>query len=148
MKKSLFVLAVFIVFMFGYFYLNKSQPMECKGAQHLQIVKISNEALELRGDLVFHNPNKMRARLGKINIDLSLGKNVVGKIHDEFQTAVKGNEDFLFSFQVRFPHDYVVEDSFSLRELPVSITGTAGSDVLFADYTFPVVYSGTVKNDF
>ncbi len=122
--------------------------MTCTRATDLQIVRISNEALELRGNLVFHNPNKMRARLGKIDVNITLDRNVVGMIHDEFKTAVKGNEDFLFSFQVRFPHDYVVRDSVTLHDLPVYIKGTAGSDVLFADYTFPVTYMGHVKNDF
>ncbi|MCW3124441.1 MAG: hypothetical protein JWO03_99 [Bacteroidetes bacterium] len=122
--------------------------MTCKGVQDLHVVKILDDVLELQGNLVFHNPNSMRARLGKIDIDVYVNKNVAGKIHDEFKTAVKGNEDFLFSFQVRFPRDFVMKDSVTLHDLPISVTGTAGSDVLFADYTFPVSWSGNVKNEF
>ena len=148
MKKTLVVILIFLVFIAGYFYFNKPQRAQFKGAADLHLVKISDETSELRGDLIFHNPNKMRSQLGKIAFDVVLNGVTVGKLHDDFSTAIKGEEDFHFSFQVRYPRADVVKGDSAETTLPVTITGTAGSDVLFANYTFPIDYSGTVKNSY
>ena len=146
MKKTLVVILIFLVFIGGYFYFNKPQRAQFKGSSDLHLVKISDEASELQGDLIFHNPNKMRSQLGKIAFDVVINGVTVGKLHDDFSTAIKGEEDFHFSFQVRFPTSVVMDTDPSLQDAKVTITGTAGSDVLFANYTFPIDYSGTVKN--
>lgn len=148
MKKTLFIILIFLVFIAGYFYFNKPQRTQFKGAEGLHLVKISDETSELQGDLIFHNPNKMRSQLGKISFDVVLNGVTVGKIHDDFSTAIKGEEDFHFSFQVRYPRADVVKGDSASAVLPVTITGTAGSDVLFANYTFQIDYSGTVKNSY
>jgi hypothetical protein len=143
MKKTLFILLIFLVFITGYFHFNKPQATQFKGVTGLRLVRISDEATELRGSLVFYNPNKMRAELGKVAFDVRLNGGVIGGIHDDFATAIKGGEEFHFGFQLRFPNEDVLDSSVVL---PVVIAGHAGSDVLFANYTFPITYSGTVRN--
>lgn len=146
MKKTAVVLFIFLVFIGGYFYFNKPQRTQFKGATNLHLVKISNEAAELRGDLVFHNPNKMRSQLGKVNFEVNLNGENIGRIEEGFATAIKGEEDFHFAFQVRFALNSEWGKADLPDSIPVIITGTAGSDVLFANYTFPIDYSGAVKN--
>jgi LEA14-like dessication related protein len=147
-KRVLFLLVLFAVFVGGYFYFNKPKPIEFKDVANLHLVRISDETLEIDGDLVFHNPNSMRAQLGKLSFDLSLNGTTIGKIHEGFTTAIKGDENFNFSFQIRFPKAEVIKDDTLLKELPLTITGSAGSDVVFSNYSFPVNYSGTVKNSY
>ena len=72
----------------------------------------------------------------------------IGMLHDNFATAIKGDEDFHYSFQLRFPIADVIKSDTTGADLPVTITGIAGSDVLFANYTFAIDYSGTVKNTY
>ena len=146
MKKTSVVILIFLVFIAGYFYFNKPQRAQFMGVTGLTLVKISDEAGELRGDMIFHNPNKMRSQLGKIVFDVVLNGVTIGKINDNFTEAIKGEEDFHYSFQVRFPRAEVIKGDSAETTLPVTITGSAGSDVLFANYTFPINYSGTVKN--
>ena len=148
MKKTLVVLLIFLVFIAGYFYFNKPQPIQFKGVADLHLARVTDEASELRGDLVFHNPNKMRSQLGKVNFDVLLNGVTIGKINDNFATAIKGEEDFHYSFQLRFPKTDVLKDDSAKSELPVQINGGAGSDVLFANYTFAIDYSGTVNNSY
>ena len=148
MKKTLVVLLIFLVFIAGYFYFNKPQPIQFKGIADLHLARVTDEASELRGDLVFHNPNKMRSQLGKVNFDVLLNGVTIGKINDNFATAIKGEEDFHYSFQLRFPKTDVLKDDSAKSELPVQINGGAGSDVLFANYTFAIDYSGTVNNSY
>lgn len=143
MKKTLVIVGILIIFIAGYFYLNKPRPLQCIGADHLSLARIADSTYELRGEIVFRNPNTMRANLGKVDVNIALDEVIVGLIHDEFKTAIKGEERFNFSFQVRFPlseHLLVSGDS-----LPVRISGTGGSDVTFANYTFPVECTGMVK---
>ena len=72
----------------------------------------------------------------------------IGKISDNFATAINGDEDFHYSFQLRFPKADVLKDDSAKADLPVRITGSAGSDVLFANYTFAIDHSGTVNNSY
>lgn len=146
MKKTAVVILIFLVFIAGYFYFNKPQRAQFMGATNLHLIKIGDEAAELRGELIFHNPNKMRSQLGKVKFDVRLNDQPIGNIDEGFATAIKGNEDFHFAFQIRFPlgADWIKTET--PDDLPVVITGSAGSDVLFANYTFPIDYSGTVKN--
>lgn len=123
--------------------MNKPRPLQCIGAEHLLVTRIADSTYELRGDIVFRNPNTMRANLGKVDVNISLDEEVVGVIHDEFKTAIKGEERFNFSFQVRFPLSGRLVASHD--SIPVHITGTGGSDVTFANYTFPVECTGMVK---
>jgi hypothetical protein len=146
MKKTLVVLLIFLVFIAGYFYFNKPQPILFKGVADLHLAKVTDEASEIRGDLVFHNPNKMRSQLGKVNFDIALNGTVIGKISDNFATAIKGEEDFHYSFQVRFPVSIILDTDPPVKDVSVTIAGMAGSDVLFANYIFPLNYSGTIKN--
>jgi hypothetical protein len=146
MKKTLVLLLIFIVFITGYFYFNKPQAIQFKTVSDLRLARVTDDASELRGDIIFHNPNKMRAELGKVSFDVVLNDAVIGKISDNFATAIKGDEDFHYSFQVRFPKADVLKDDSTKADLPVKVTGTAGSDVLFANYTFTIDYSGSVKN--
>ncbi len=148
MKKTLVVLLIFLVFIAGYFYFNKPQSIQFKGVYDLHLAKVTDEASELRGELVFHNPNKMRSELGKVDFDVVMNGVKIGVIQDHFATAIKGDEDFHYSFQLRFPITDVVRGDSANADLPVRVTGTAGSDVLFANYTFAIDYSGTVRNTY
>jgi LEA14-like dessication related protein len=144
-KKTLVIVFILLAFIAGYMYYNKPQPAQYRGASYIKVVKIANDAAEVRGDLVFHNPNKMRTQLGKVNFDVLINNISVGHIQQDFSTAIKADEDFHFTFQTRF------ELTDSLRaelpeRFPVSITGTAGSDVWFANYTFPINSSDIVTN--
>lgn len=143
MKKTLVIVGILLIFIAGYFYLNKPRPLQCIGTDHLAIVRIADSTYELRGDIVFRNPNTMRANLGKVDVNITLDEEVVGVIHDEFKTAIKGEERFDFSFQVRFPLSERLLASHD--SIPVRISGTGGSDVTFANYTFPVECAGMVK---
>jgi hypothetical protein len=145
-KKTLVIVLILLAFIAGYFYFNKPQPAQFKGVTNLHLLKISDEAGELRGELVFHNPNKMRSQLGMVNFNVKLNNENIGYIDETFATAIKGGEDFHFAFQIRFPFtaDWVKGQPPS--DVPVTITGRAGSNVYFANYTFPIEYSGTVKN--
>ena len=146
MKKTAVIVLILLVFIGGYFYINKPQRAQFKGATNLHLVKIGEEAAELRGELIFHNPNSMRSQLGKVKFEVKLNDEVIGNIDESFSTAIKGNEDFHFAFQMRFPlgPDWIKAET--PDDLPVVISGSAGSDVLFANYVFPIDYSGTVKN--
>ena len=146
MKKTLVVILIFLVFIAGYFYFNKPQSIQFKGVTDLHLVKVTDDASELRGDLVFHNPNKLRSQLGKVDFDVIVNGVKIGMLHDNFATNIKGSEDFHYSVQLRFPTEDVIKSDSLGADLPVHITGTAGSDVLFANYTFAIDYSGTVKN--
>ena len=148
MKKTLVVLLIFLVLIAGYFYFNKPQSVQFKGVYDLHLAHVTDDASELRGDLVFHNPNKMRSQLGKVDFDVVMNGVKIGMLHDNFATAIKGNEDFHYSFQLRFPVADVIKSDTVGASLPVTITGTAGSDVLFANYTFAIDYSGAVKNSY
>lgn len=143
MKKTLVIVGILLIFIAGYFYLNKPRPLQCIGADHLAITRIGDSTYELRGDIVFRNPNTMRAELGKVDVNIALDDEVVGVIHDEFKTAIKGEERFNFSFQVRFPLSARLLASGD--SIPVRISGTGGSDVIFANYTFPVECTATAK---
>ena len=145
-KKTLVIVLILLAFIAGYFYFNKPQPAQFKGVTNLHLVKISDEAGELRGELVFHNPNKMRSELGKVNFAVNLNSVNIGYIDESFTTAIKGNEDFHFAFQIRFPFTADWVKAQPPDSIPVTIKGRAGSNVLFANYTFPIEYSGTVKN--
>lgn len=146
MKKTAVIVLILLVFIGGYFYFNKPQRIQFTGVTNLHLVRISDDAEELRGELIFHNPNKMRSQLGKVKFDADLNTVSIGNIDQDFMTAIKGQEDFHFAFQMRFPlgADWVKSDV--PDSIPVVIRGSAGSDVLFANYTFPIDYSGTVKN--
>lgn len=140
------IILIVLVMIAGYFYFNNPQPIQFKGVADLHLAKVTDEASELRGDLIFHNPNKMRSQLGKVNFDVLLNGVTIGKISDNFATNIKGEENFHYSFQVRFPKAEVLKDDSAKADLPVRITGSAGSDVLFANYTFAIDHSGTVNN--
>ena len=144
MKKTAFIIIIFLLFITGYFYFNKPEPIQFKGVTELHIMRVSDEAAALSGNLIFHNPQKMRAQLGKLAIDVTLNNMTIGKLHESFTTTIRGEEDFAFNFQIRYPiHDVINTDSL-IKTLPVSITGTAATDVLFANYSIPINYSGTV----
>jgi len=142
------IILIVLIIIAGYFYFNKPQAIKYNGVSDLHLTKVTDDAAELRGVLVFHNPNKMRSQLGKIDFDVSLNGVAIGMIHDNFATTIKADEDFHYSFQLRFPIADVLKGDTVGAGLPVSIIGRAGSDVLFANYTFPIEYSGTVKNNF
>jgi hypothetical protein len=144
LQRAFFLLIIFVVFIGGYFYFNKTLPIEFKSCEALQIVKISDEASELRGDLIFRNPNNMRAEIGKLNIVTKLNGIEIGSLHETFKTTIKGYENLDFPFQFRFPTNQILFDT-TKHEAKVTIGGDGGSDVLFANYTFNISFSGTVK---
>ena len=146
MKKTLVIVLILLTFIAGYFYFNKPQPAQFNGVENLHLLKISDEAGEFRGDLIFHNPNKMRSQLGKVNFAVKLNGADIGNIDETFSTAIKGGEDFHFAFQIRFPLTPDWAKALPAGDIPVTITGRAGSNVFFANYTFPIEYSGAVKN--
>lgn len=146
LKKTFVLFLIFAAFVAGYFYFNKPQAIQFAGVSNLSMVKVTAEAAEIRGDIVFHNPNKMRSQLGKIDFDVSLNGTSIGKITDNFKTAIKGEEDFHYAFQVRFPFAEILKEDTVKKELPLSITGSAGSDVLFANYAIIINNQTTVKN--
>jgi hypothetical protein len=132
------------MFIAGYFYFNKPQPLQFRGVEGLHIITISPETKEIQGQLVFYNPNKMRAQLGSLDFDVAMNAITIGKLHERFSTAVKGEEEFHFDFQIRFPITEVIPDT-AAKDYPVSIAGRAGSDVLMSNYTFPIQWEGVVK---
>jgi hypothetical protein len=145
LKKTLVLIGIILVFIAGYYYFNKPQPLSCKGAENLRLVKITDESFELRGEIIFHNPNTMRARLGKAEFHAFIDGNDIGEIHEEFKSAVKGNENFHLPFQIRFATPLDWSKGEAAKEMGVTIQGRASSDALFADYSFPIDINTTVK---
>lgn len=148
MKKTLFILSAFSVFLAAYFYFSKPQPVAFKACNQLHLIKISDEALELRGSLVFHNPNKMRAELGKLKVRMMVNDSAIGELDEQFRTAIKGGSDFPFEFQVRFPGRVLFYGDSTLRTVKIHVSGSAGSDVLFSNYTFPVDFTANIDNPY
>jgi LEA14-like dessication related protein len=145
LRRAFFLFLIFAAFIAGYFYFNKALPIEFKGCTTMSIAKVTAEASELRGEMIFHNPNSMRAQIGKLNVTVRLDGSEIGILHETFKTTIKGNEDLNYPFQFRFPVSTLPADSAG-HDLSVTITGEGGSDVLFANYTFPISYSAIVKN--
>jgi hypothetical protein len=140
LKRSLFILLIFIIGVTAYYQLVKPVPPTLRAVSNTQIKAIGATGAELSATLVFHNPNRISTQLGKLDVDIWLGETQIGSLHEAFTANISKGEDYSYPINIRFAKDEVKLDTATR----LRIDGTAGSSVLLANYTLSIHYEGVV----
>jgi LEA14-like dessication related protein len=85
----------------------------------------------LKANAIFYNPNKMRGKLKRINVDIFLNGKKAASVNQQLKTLIPGNDEFSVPLEVKL----AIKDLGFMDTLLGMIGGK----------TFEVRYEGTLK---
>lgn len=104
--KSSF-LKFILVFIFSFSFLQQAvaEPSapEYLRTKNWKIEKVSGTILELTAEVVFYNPNKVKAKLRDLDLDIFLNEKFLGKVIQDNMVKIPGKSSF--DIPIRFKFD-------------------------------------------
>lgn len=97
-----------------------------------KIEKVNGTTLELTADVVFYNPNKIKAKLKDLDLDIFLNEKFVGKVIQTDIVNIPGKSSF----------DIPIRFKFDLKESNINISNVLG---LLLNNKFIVDIKGFLK---
>lgn len=97
-----------------------------------QIDKVNRTVLILKTKIAFHNPNKQKAKLNTLDLDIYFNDKFIGKVIQEDMVKIKGHSTF----------DIPIRIKFDLKESGFDLTNVVG---LITNKKFVVNLSGYLK---
>lgn len=97
MKRLIFLLPLTFILACNQDY----DPPELKAIQNLGLNSFKDGIAELHADAVFHNPNKVRAKIRAINIKVYVDDKEAASINQKMKTVIPAKADFTVPIDAR-----------------------------------------------
>ena len=131
-RKVLFLRGPFLLLLLIFFVTGCKRPKEDIVLRQIKdvVVDATTEPM-LKANAIFYNPNPMRGRLKRINVDIFVNGKKAASVNQELKTTIPANDEFSVPLEVKL----------AIKELGFmdTLLGMIGGK------TFEVRYEGSLK---
>jgi len=131
---------------------NKPQEPVFKEIKNLKVSKLSNGQLGLTADAHYFNPNKMKGKLAKIDLDLEIEGQKVGTVNQAELVEVPANAEFVIPLEANVSSKFLSDNwlggivsILQSGKVPVRIYGSATIKILEIPVKVPIEHTEDIS---
>lgn len=147
MKKNLvYIFLLSIVF----YSCKKPQEFEYRGVKNFKVQKFGFEKTNLSMDLVYFNPNSFGVDLKKINCDIFIDNNYLGKFALDTTLHIEKRSEFALPAVIQVDMKNFYKNTLNVlfsKEVTIKATGTTRVGKAGFYVNFPIKYEAKQKID-
>jgi len=137
MKKLIFLSSILII---AYACKKPEEPPVFKGVANVKVSRVEGTTAYINADAFFHNPNDIKLKIRKVDIEVYLDGQSIGVINESDKTKVPAKSDFTVPLYVAFN----LKDTGVLKNL-LSFIGGNKREVSYVGYISVSAYGLPVK---
>jgi LEA14-like dessication related protein len=121
------------------------KELEYRDFKNLTIEKIGFSSSAIKMDLIYYNPNNFGLELNKLDLDIFLNNNYLGKTSQDYQISIPRREEFSIPIKIDVDMKNLLKNgltTFLNNEVMIKVTGTIRVGKLNVFKSFPVNYEG------
>ena len=103
----------------------------------------SSSAIKM--DLIYYNPNNFGLELNRMDLDIFINNNYLGKTSQDYQISIPRREEFSIPIKIDVDMKNLLKNGFTTylnSEVTIKVTGTIKVGKLNVFKSFPVNYEG------
>ncbi len=142
MKKLFFLLLIIAVS------CKPPQAFEYRDVKNIKIQKIGFNQSTLNMDLIYYNPNNFGVDLKRIDCDIYIDNNYLGKFELDTIMHIKRNAEFALPSSIKVDMQNIFKNTFNLlfsKDVLVNVSGNAKVGKAGVFITYPFKYEGRHK---
>jgi LEA14-like dessication related protein len=121
------------------------KELEYRDFKNFTIEKIGFSSSAIKMDLIYYNPNNFGLELNKLDLDIFLNNNYLGKTSQDYQISIPRREEFSIPIKIDVDMKNLLKNgltTFLNNEVMIKVTGTIRVGKLNVFKSFPVNYEG------
>lgn len=121
------------------------KELEYRDFKNLTIEKIGFSSSAIKMDLIYYNPNNFGLELNRMDLDVFINNNYLGKTSQEYQISIPRREEFSIPIKIDVDMKNLFKNgltTFLNDEVTIKVTGTLRVGKLNVFKNFPVNYEG------
>lgn len=151
--KTLASITLIISLLFFATSCNKPQNLQFKNIQNVKLNSLNKGVVKISAEAIFHNPNKVKADLSNIDLEVFIDENKVGNILQGDLASVPANADFTLPLTIDVPTKQIFKkgilgsalNALLGEDLKVAFNGSARVKILGIGFNIPIKHSENVK---
>jgi LEA14-like dessication related protein len=121
------------------------KELEYRDFKNLTIEKIGFSSSAIKMDLIYYNPNNFGLELNRMDLDIFINNNYLGKTSQDYQISIPRREEFSIPIKIDVDMKNLLKNGFTTflnSEVTIKVTGTIKVGKLNVFKSFPVNYEG------
>ncbi len=121
------------------------KELEYRDFKNLTIEKMGFSSSAIKMDLIYYNPNNFGLELNRMDLDIFINNNYLGKTSQDYQISIPRREEFSIPIKIDVDMKNLLKNGFTTylnSEVTIKVTGTIKVGKLNVFKSFPVNYEG------
>lgn len=121
------------------------KELEYRDFKNLTIEKMGFSSSAIKMDLIYYNPNNFGLELNRMDLDIFINNNYLGKTSQDYQISIPRREEFSIPIKIDVDMKNLLKNGFTTflnNEVTIKVTGTIKVGKLNVFKSFPVNYEG------
>ena len=121
------------------------KELEYRAFKNLTIEKMGFSFSAIKMDLIYYNPNNFGLELNRMDLDIFINNNYVGKTSQDYQISIPRREEFSIPIKIDVDMKNLLKNGFTTflnNEVIIKVTGTIRIGKLSVFKSFVVNYEG------
>ena len=121
------------------------KELEYRDFKNLTIEKMGFSFSAIKMDLIYYNPNNFGLELNRMDLDIFINNNYLGKTSQDYQISIPRREEFSIPIKIDVDMKNLLKNGFTTflnNEVTIKVTGTIRIGKLSVFKSFPVNYEG------
>ena len=121
------------------------KELEYRDFKNLTIEKMGFSSSGIKMDLIYYNPNNFGLELNRMDLDIFINNNYLGKTSQDYQISIPRREEFSIPIKIDVDMKNLLKNGFTTylnSEVTIKVTGTIKVGKLNVFKSFPVNYEG------
>ena len=121
------------------------KELEYREFKNLTIEKMGFSSSAIKMDLIYYNPNNFSLELNRMDLDIFINNNYLGKTSQDYQISIPRREEFSIPIKIDVDMKNLLKNGFTTflnSEVTIKVTGTIKVGKLNVFKSFPVNYEG------
>lgn len=121
------------------------KELEYRDFKNLTIEKMGFSFSAIKMDLIYYNPNNFGLELNRMDLDIFINNNYLGKTSQDYQISIPRREEFSIPIKIDVDMKNLLKNGFTTflnNEVIIKVTGTIRIGKLSVFKNFVVNYEG------
>ena len=121
------------------------KELEYRDFKNLTIEKMGFSFSAIKMDLIYYNPNNFGLELNRMDLDIFINNNYLGKTSQDYQISIPRREEFSIPIKIDVDMKNLLKNGFTTflnNEVIIKVTGTIRIGKLSVFKSFVVNYEG------
>lgn len=121
------------------------KELEYRDFKNLNIEKMGFSSSAIKMDLIYYNPNNFGLELNRMDLDIFINNNYLGKTSQDYLISIPRRDEFSIPIKIDVDMKNLLKNGFTTflnNEVTIKVTGTIRIGKLNVFKSFPVNYEG------